>query len=173
MRKSLEAIQRELVTIRTGRASPALIEHLRVDYSGTILPLNQLATITTPSANMLAVTPWDKSGMNTIEKAILKSDLGLTPINDGRMIRINIPPLSEERREELLKVVRRRIEEGKIALRNIRRDAHEELKTQEKDKEISQDEGKQLLNQLQKLTDAFTARIEQTGKDKEKEVMEV
>jgi ribosome recycling factor len=111
--------------------------------------------------------------MGIIEKAILKSDLGLTPINDGRMIRINIPPLSEERRQELLKVVRRRIEEAKIAVRNIRRDALEELKTQEKDKELSQDELKQLQNQLQKVTDAYTVRIEQAGKDKEKEVMEV
>jgi ribosome recycling factor len=173
MRKSLEAVQRELVTIRTGRASPALIEHVKVDYAGSVLPLNQLASITTPNASMLIVQPWDKTSMNIIEKAILKSDLGLTPINDGRMIRINIPPLSEERRQELLKVVRRRIEEGKIAIRNIRRDALEELKTQEKDKEVSQDEFKQLQNQLQKLTDAFTIRIEQAGKDKEKEVMEV
>ncbi|HEX9897188.1 MAG TPA: ribosome recycling factor [Dehalococcoidales bacterium] len=173
MRKSLEAVQRELVTIRTGRASPALIEHVKVDYAGSVLPLNQLASITTPNASMLIVQPWDKTSMNIIEKAILKSDLGLTPINDGRMIRINIPPLSEERRQELLKVVRRRIEEGKIAVRNVRRDALEELKTQEKDKEISQDEFKQLQNQLQKLTDAFTTRIEQAGKDKGKEVMEV
>jgi ribosome recycling factor len=172
MRKSLEVVQRELVTIRTGRASPALIEHVKVDFAGSVLPLNQLASITTPNANMLAVQPWDKSSMNIIEKAILKSDLGLTPINDGRMIRINIPPLSEERRQELLKVVRRRIEEGKIAIRNVRRDALEDLKTQEKDKDISQDELKHLQNQLQKLTDAFTVRIEQAGKDKEKEVME-
>jgi len=173
MRKSLDVIQRELVTIRTGRASPALIEHVKVDYAGSVLPLNQLASITTPNASMLIVQPWDKSSMNIIEKAILKSDLGLTPINDGRMIRINIPQLSEERRQELLKVVRRRIEEGKIAVRNVRRDALEELKTQEKDKNISQDELKQLQNQLQKLTDTFIARIEQAGKDKEKEVMEV
>ena len=172
MRKSLEAVQRELVTIRTGRASPALIEHVKVDYAGSVLPLNQLASITTPNASMLIVQPWDKSSLNIIEKAILKSDLGLTPINDGRIIRINIPPLSEERRQELLKVVKRRIEDGKIALRNVRRDALEELKTQEKDKEISQDELKHLQNQLQKLTDAFTVRIEQAGKDKEKEVME-
>jgi ribosome recycling factor len=173
MKKSLEAVQRELGTIRTGRASPALIEHIKVDYAGSVLPLNQLASITTPNASMLLVQPWDRSSMNIIEKAILKSDLGLTPINDGRIIRINIPPLSEERRQELLKVVRRRIEEGKIAVRNIRRDSLEELKNQEKDKEISQDEFKQLQNQLQKLTDAFTVRIEQAGKDKEKEVMEV
>lgn len=173
MRKSLEVIQRELVTIRTGRASPALIEHVKVDYTGSILPLNQLASITSPNASMLVVQPWDKSSMNLIEKAILKSDLGLTPINDGRMIRINIPQLSEERRQELLKVVRRRIEESKVAIRNVRRDALEELKTQEKDKSISQDELKQLQNQLQKLTDTFILRIEQAGKDKEKEVMEV
>jgi ribosome recycling factor len=173
MRKSLDVIQRELVTIRTGRASPALIEHVKVDYAGSVLPLNQLASITTPNASMLIVQPWDKSSMNIIEKAILKSDLGLTPINDGRMIRINIPQLSEERRQELLKVVRRRIEEGKIAVRNVRRDSLEELKTQEKDKNISQDELKQLQNQLQKLTDSFIARIDQAGKDKEKEVMEV
>lgn len=173
MHKSLEALQRELVTIRTGRASPALIEHVKVDYSGSILPLNQLATITSPGPTMLCIQPWDKTAMNIIEKSILKSDLGLTPINDGRMIRINIPPLSEERRTELLKVVRRRIEEAKIAVRNIRRDALEELKTQEKDKDISQDELKQLQNHLQKLTDAYTVRVEQAGKDKEKEVMEV
>jgi ribosome recycling factor len=173
MRKSLESVQRELLTIRTGRASPSLIEHVKVDYGGSVLPLNQLASITTPNASMLAVQPWDKTNMNVIEKAILKSDLGLTPINDGRLIRINIPPLSEERRQELLKVVKRRIEEGKIAIRNIRRDALEELKTQEKEKDISQDECKQLQNQLQKLTDGFTIRIEQAGKDKGKEVMEV
>ena len=122
---------------------------------------------------MLTVQPWDKNSMGIIEKAILKSDLGLTPINDGRVIRINIPPLSEERRQELLKVVKRRIEEGKIAIRNIRRDGLEELKTQEKNKDISQDELKHLQNQLQKLTDAFIVRIEQAGEDKEKEVMEV
>jgi ribosome recycling factor len=173
MRKSLEALQRELATIRTGRASPALIEHVRVDYSGSILPLNQLATISSPGPNMLCVQPWDKTAMNIIEKSILKSDLGLTPINDGRMIRINIPSLSEERRQELLKVVRRRIEEAKIAVRNIRRDALEELKTQKKNKDLSQDELKQLQNQLQKVTDAYMVRVEQAGKDKEEEVMEV
>lgn len=173
MQKSVEAVQRELATIRTGRASPALIEHIKVDYAGAILPLNQLATISAPSASMLLVQPWDKSSVASIDKAILKSDLGLTPVTDGRGLRINIPPLSEERRQELLRVVRRRIEEGKIAIRNIRRDALEELKTQEKNKEVSQDELKYRQNQLQKLTDAYTVRIELAGKDKEKEVMEV
>jgi len=173
MGKTLEVIQKELASIRTGRASPVLIEHLRVDYSGTVLPLNQLATISTPGASMLLVQPWDKSSISSIEKAILKSELGLTPVTDSRGIRINIPPLSEERRQELLKVVHRRIEEGKIAVRNVRRDALEELKNQEKNKEISQDEHKHLQTQLQKLTDTYTLRIEQLGKDKEKEVMEV
>jgi ribosome recycling factor len=173
MKKSVEAIQRELATIRTGRASPALIEHVKVDYAGAVLPLNQLASITTPGPNMLVVQAWDRNSMNSIEKAILKSELGLTPINDGRVIRINIPPLSEERRQDLLKIVRRRVEEGRVAIRNVRRDALEELKAQEKNKDISQDQHKQLQNQLQKLTDHYIALVEQAGKDKEKEVMEV
>jgi ribosome recycling factor len=173
MRKSVEAVQKELATIRTGHASPSLIEHLKIEYAGAILPLDQLATISAPQANLLIVQPWDKAGISNIEKAILKSELGLNPMNDGRVIRINIPPLSEERRQELLKVVRRHIEEGKIALRNVRRDALEDLKSQEKDKEISQDEHKHLQNQLQKLIDIYTIKMEQVGKDKEKEVMAV
>jgi ribosome recycling factor len=173
MKKSVEAIQKELSTIRTGHASPSLIEHLKIEYAGAILPLNQLASISAPQANMLVVQPWDKGSMSSIEKSIQKSELGLNPINDGRVIRISIPPLSEERRQELLKIVHRRIEEGKIALRNVRRDAQEELKTQEKDKDISQDEHKLLQNQLQKITDTYTVNMEQLGKDKEKEVMAV
>ncbi len=173
MKKSLEVVQRELSTIRTGRASPALIEHVRVEYAGAVLPLIQVASITAPTPSQLNIQPWDKTALNAIEKSILKSELGLTPINDGRIVRINIPALTEERRVELLKVVRRRIEEGKVALRNVRRDAHEELKTQEKNKDISQDEQKQLLAQLQKITDRYTVLAEQAGKDKEKEVMEV
>jgi ribosome recycling factor len=173
MKKSVEAIEKELVTIRTGRASPSLIEHLRVEYAGTILPLNQLASISAPQANLLVVQPWDKGSMSSIEKAIQKSELGLNPINDGRVIRIAIPPLNEERRQELLKIVHRRIEEGRIALRNVRRDALEELKNQDKNKEISPDEHKLLQNQLQKLTDTYTVNMEQHGKNKEKEVMAV
>jgi ribosome recycling factor len=173
MKKSIEAIQKELSSIRTGHASPSLIEHLKIEYAGAVLPLNQLASISAPQANLLVVQAWDKGSFSSIEKAILKSELGLNPINDGRVIRINIPPLSEERRQELLKIVHRRIEEGKIALRNIRRDAQEELKTQEKDKDISQDEHKLLQNQLQKITDTYTVNMEQLGKDKEKEVMAV
>ena len=173
MKKSIEAIQKELVSIRTGHASPSLIEHLRIEYAGTVLPLNQLASISAPQANLLVVQAWDKASISSIEKSIQKSELGLNPINDGRVIRITIPPLSEERRQELLKIVHRRIEEGKIALRNVRRDAQEDLKTQEKNKEISQDEHKQYQNQLQKITDTYTVHMEQLGKDKEKEVMAV
>jgi len=173
MKKSIEAIQKELTSIRTGHASPTLIEHLRVDYAGTVLPLNQLASITAPQANLLVVQPWDKGSMSSIEKATQKSELGLNPINDGRVIRITIPSLNEERRQELLKIVHRRIEEGKVAIRNERRDALEKLKSQEKEKEISQDEHKLLQSQLQKITDAYTVNMEKIGKDKEKEVMAV
>ncbi|HXX59537.1 MAG TPA: ribosome recycling factor [Dehalococcoidales bacterium] len=173
MKKTLEAVQREFTTIRTGRASPSLIEHLKVEYAGTTLPLIQLAGISTPTPSQLVVQPWDKNAISPIDKAIQKSELGLNPINDGRVIRINIPPLNEERRQSLLKIVKRHIEEGKIALRNVRRDAQEELKKQEKDKLISEDVHKQLQVQLQKITDRYTMLIEQAGKDKEKEVMEV
>jgi ribosome recycling factor len=173
MKKTLEAVQRELTTIRTGRASPALIEHLKVEYAGTTLPLIQLAGISTPTPSQLVVQPWDKNAINSIDKAIQKSELGLNPINDGRIIRINIPPLNEERRQSLMKIVKKHIEEGKIALRNVRRDAQEDLKRQEKDKTISEDVHKQLQVQLQKVIDRYTLLIEQAGKDKEKEVMEV
>ncbi|HXY74414.1 MAG TPA: ribosome recycling factor, partial [Dehalococcoidales bacterium] len=142
-------------------------------YAGTTLPLIQLAGISTPTPSQLVVQPWDKNAISPIDKAIQKSELGLNPINDGRVIRINIPPLNEERRQSLLKIVKRHIEEGKIALRNVRRDAQEELKKQEKDKLISEDVHKQLQVQLQKITDRYTMLIEQAGKDKEKEVMEV
>jgi ribosome recycling factor len=173
MKRSIEAVHKELTTIRTGHASPALIEHLKIDYAGAILPLNQLGTITAPQANQLLIQPWDKNAISAIEKSIQKSELGLNPINDGRLIRITIPSLNEERRKELLKIVHSRIEEGKIAIRNVRRDAQEELKKQEKNKEISQDEHKAFQNQLQKITDAYTLNMEQLGKDKEKEVMAV
>ena len=173
MRKSVEVERRELATIRTGHATPDLIEHLRVDYAGTPMTLNQIASISASGARLLVIQPWDPGSMESIEKAILKSDLGLNPTNDGRVIRINIPPLTEERRQELIKVVRRRVEEGRIAIRNLRREAMDELKTREKDKEISQDEHKRILNQLQQLTDSFIAEVEQIGRDKEVEVMEV
>jgi ribosome recycling factor len=173
MRKSLEILQKELGTIRTGHASPSLIEHLRVDYAGVPTPLNQIASISAPEARLLVIQPWDRSSIDIIEKAVLKSDLGLNPASDGRVIRINVPPLTEERRQDLIKVVRRRVEEGRVAIRNLRREAMEELKTAEKNKDISQDENKRLQNQLQKLTDSFMSDIEEIAREKEVEVMQV
>ncbi len=172
MQKSVELLRRELATIRTGRASPALIEHLKIEYAGVPTPLNQLAGISAPGVSLLVIQPWDRSSIHNIEKAILKSDLGLTPVSDGNLIRLNIPPLTEERRQELVKMVRRRVEEKKIVIRNLRREAMDGLKDSEKDKEISQDEHKRVLAQLQKLTDSFIANTEQIGRDKETELME-
>ena len=173
MKKSLELLKQELATIRTGRATPALIEHLRIEYAGVPTPLNQLAGISAPGASLLIIQPWDQGSVHSIEKAILKSDMGLTPINDGSVIRLNIPPLSEERRQELVKVVQRKIEGKKITIRNLRREAMDGLKGLEKTKDISQDEHKRALTQLQKLTDSFIADAEQIGRDKEAELKEV
>ena len=173
MQRSFEALNRELATIRTGHATPALIEHIKVEYAGVPTPLNQIAGISAPGASLLVIQPWDPASLHSIEKAILKSDLGLNPASDGRVIRLNIPPLSEERRHELIKVVRKRVEERKVAIRNLRREAMDELKGLEKDKDMSQDEYKRALNQLQKLTDSFIADTERIGQDKEAELMEV
>jgi len=173
MQKTAEGLKQELATIRTGRATPTLIEHIRVDYAGVPTPLNQVAGISAPEARLLVIQPWDKSSIRSIEKAILTSDLGLNPVSDGNIIRINVPPLSEERRQELIKVVRRRIEERRIAVRNLRREAMDELKELEKNKDMSQDEHKRALNQLQKLTDSFIADTEQMGRDKEAELIQV
>ena len=163
----------ELATIRTGHATPALIEHMKVEYAGVPTPLNQIAGISAPGARLLVIQPWDRGSIPSIEKAILRSDLGLNPTTDGNVIRLNLPPLSEERRQELTKMVRRRVEERKIVIRNLRRDAMGELKGLEKNKDISQDEHKRALDQLQKLTDSFIANIEQIARDKEAELMEV
>ena len=164
-------MENELATIRTGRTTPALIEHIKVEYAGVLTPLNQVGSISAPEARLLVIQPWDKSSIGNIEKAIQASDLGLNPVSDGNVIRINIPLLSEERRQELIKVVRRRIEERRIAIRNLRREVMDELKESEKNKDISQDEHKRILNQLQKLTDSFIANIEQVGRDKEAELL--
>jgi len=169
----MEILQKELGSIRTGHASPSLIEHLRVDYAGVSTPLNQIASISAPEARLLVIQPWDRSSIDLIEKAVLKSDLGLNPANDGRVIRIQIPQLTEERRQELIKVVRRRVEEGRVAIRNLRREAMEELKIAEKNKDISQDENKRFQNQLQKLTDSFISDIDEIAREKEVEVMQV
>lgn len=173
MRASVGGLKKELATIRTGHATPALIEHVRVEYAGVPTPLNQIAGISAPEVRLLVIQPWDKSSIRDIEKAILKSDLGLNPSSDGNVIRISIPQLSEERRQELIKVMRKRIEERRITVRNLRHGAMNELKDLEKNKEIAQDEHKRALNQLQKLTDSFMTDIEQIGRDKEVELMEV
>ncbi len=173
MRTSIGVLKQELATIRTGHATPALIEHIKVEYAGVPTPLIQIAGISAPGARLLVIQPWDKGSIHNIEKAILKSDLGLTPSSDGSVIRLNIPPLTEERRQELTKLVRKRVEERRIVIRNLRREAVDELKRLEKDKEISQDELKRALDQLQKLTDSFIADAERIGQDKEAELMEV
>jgi len=173
MEKSIEVLQVELGSIRTGRATPALVEHIKVEYAGVPTPLNQLAGIYAPEARLLVVQPWDRSSIRDVEKAILKSDLGLTPTSDGTLVRISIPPLTEERRQELTKAVRKRVEEGKVAIRNLRREAMEELRGLEKNKNISQDELKRALDQLQKLTDSFIADTERIGRDKEAQLTEV
>ena len=173
MRASVEGLKKELATIRTGHASPALIEHIKVEYAGVPTPLNQIAGISAPEARLLVIQPWDRTSLASIEKAILKSDLGLNPSSDGNVIRLSLPPLSEERRQELTKVVRKRAEERKVAIRNLRHEAMAELKGLEKNKDISQDEHKRALEQLQKLTDSFISDIEQIAQDKEAELMEV
>jgi ribosome recycling factor len=173
MQASAEGLKIELATIRTGHATPALIEHIKVDYAGVPTPLNQIAAISAPGARLIVIQPWDLGTISSIGKAILKSDLGLNPITSGNVIRLNLPPLSEERRQELTRVVRKRVEERKIMIRNLRHDAMGELKGLEKNKGISQDEHKRALEQLQKLTDRFIADIEQIAGDKEAELMEV
>jgi len=173
MEKSVEVLRAELASIRTGHATPALVEHIKVEYAGVPTPLKQLASISVPEARLIVIQPWDRSSIGNIEKAILKSDLGLNPTSDGSLVRISIPPLTEERRQELIKVVRKRVEEGRIAIRNLRREAMDEMKQMEKDKDISQDEHKRSLDQLQKLTNSLIANAEQVGQDKEAELAEV
>ncbi|MBI3040534.1 MAG: ribosome recycling factor [Chloroflexi bacterium] len=173
MQKAVEGLKKELAVIRTGHATPTLIEHIKVEYASVLTPLNQIAGISAPEARLLVIQPWDKSSIRSIEKAILTSDLGLNPVSDGNVIRISIPLLSEERRQELIRVVRRRIEERKIAVRNLRREAVDELKEAEKNKDLSQDEHKRALDQLQKLTDSFIADTEQIGREKEAELARV
>jgi ribosome recycling factor len=173
MKAVSEGLRQELATIRTGRASPALVEHLKVDYAGVATPLNQLAGITAPEARLLVIQPWDPDSLHGIEQAILKSDLSLNPLNDGRLIRLNIPLLSEERRQELTRIVHKRLEERRVAVRNLRRDALEELKKAEKAKTISQDESRRAQEQLQKITDIHIVVAEKIAQEKEKELLTV
>ena len=163
----------ELAKIRTGKASPALIENIKVDYYGTPTPLKQLAGISTPEYRLLVVQPWDKTAMKDIEKAIISADLGLNPNNDGNFIRIPIPSLTEERRKELVKLVHRYGEDAKIAIRNVRRDANDDIKSLEKEKEISEDQSHISLKEIQELTDEKTKVIDEIIAAKEKEIMEV
>ena len=172
MRKANAALERELASIRTGRASPALVEKVKVEYYGVPTPLDQLATITTPEARLLLIQPWDRASLVSIEKALLKSDLGLSPTSDGHVLRLAIPPLTEERRNELVKIVKRRVEEGRVALRNIRRDILEELRKLEKEGGISQDDSKRAQTELQNVTDRYLENMNRLGETKEKEVWE-
>jgi len=173
MKKALEALKNDLSTIRTGRASPALVEQLLVEAYDMVSPLIQLATIAAPEPRLLTINPFDASTMPNIEKAIMKSDLGLTPNNDGKLIRLPIPPLTEERRKDLAKRVHKRVEEAHIAIRNIRHHALDDLKEWEKEKLISEDEHRRGRDQLQELTDKYVAQADGIGKTKEKDVMEI
>jgi len=173
MDKAIQSFSRELATIRAGKASPSLLDKVSVDYYGVATPIIQLAGISVPEPRLLVIQPYDKSIMKDIEKAILASDLGLTPSNDGSVIRITIPPLTEERRRELVKLVKKYSEDAKVAVRNIRRDANDELKKLEKNGEITEDELRGYTDDVQKLTDEHVAKIDGITKEKEKELMEV
>ena len=173
MKKSISLLKEELATIRAGKANPKLIDKIQVSYYGTMTPLNQIANISVPEPRMLVVQPWDANALKDIERAILTSDLGINPTNDGKIIRLVIPVLTEERRKELLKVVKREIENSKIAVRNIRRDTNDEIKKLEKQSEISKDELKRAEEEMQKLTDRYVSIIDDIFKDKEIEILEV
>ncbi|GAP08250.1 MAG TPA: ribosome recycling factor [Anaerolinea thermolimosa] len=173
MKGALQSLEEDLAGIRTGRASPALVERLQVEYYGVPTPLMQLASISVPEARVLLIRPFDASSLKAIERAILASELGLTPNNDGKAIRLNIPPLTEERRRELVKVVNNRLEEARVAVRNVRRDLMKELREFEKEKLISEDDLKKAEEELQKATDRFIQEIDEVGQRKEKEIMEV
>ncbi|WP_028561402.1 ribosome recycling factor [Paenibacillus pinihumi] len=172
MEKAIGALKRDLSTLRAGRATPALLDRVQVDYYGSMTPVNQLANINTPDSRTLLIQPWDKSSLAAIEKAIMKSDLGLTPSNDGSAIRIGIPALTEERRAELVKSTKKFGEESKVAVRNIRRDANDDIKKLEKT-DISEDESRRHQDDIQKLTDRFIAEVDKVLVSKEKEIMEV
>ena len=173
MQKSVEATQRSFNTIRTGRANAAILDRVMVDYYGTETPLKALSNISTPDASTIMIQPYDKGSMGQIEKAIGMSDVGLTPNNDGQVIRLNIPPLTEERRKELVKLAGKMAEEGKVAIRNIRRDAIDDVRKQEKNSDISEDESRGLQDDIQKVTDEFTKKIDELLAAKEKDIMTV
>jgi ribosome recycling factor len=173
MTRTIEVLKKDFASIRTGRASLALLDGILVNYYDTQTPLQQLATLSIPESRQITIQPWDQKIIPDIEKAILKSDLGLTPSNNGKIIRIIIPPLTEERRKQLVKAVKKKAEEAKVAIRNIRRDANDELKKLEKDKQLSEDEAKKSHDEVQKVTDTYISKVDDVLKLKEKEIMEV
>ncbi len=173
MEKAIAVLQADLAAIRAGRANPAILDKVSVEYYGVPTPVQQVGTVAVPEPRTITIQPWDASILKEIEKAILKSDIGITPSNDGKTIRLNFPPLTEERRKELVKGISKRGEEGKVAIRNIRRDALEGFKKQKKDGEITEDDLKNLETQIQKLTDKFVAQVDTVISAKEKEILEV
>jgi ribosome recycling factor len=173
MQKAIDGLARELATIRAGRATTALLDNITVDYHGTSVPLYQLGTMSIPEANLIIIQPWDRTSLRDIERAILTANVGLNPANDGNIIRVVIPPLSEERRMELVKLVSKKVEERRIAIRNVRRDGIEKLREMEKNKEISQDELKSNAKKIDQLTEACVDRVSELGQSKEQEIQEI
>ncbi len=173
MIKTVDALEEDLRSVRTGRASPALVERVMVEYYGSPTPLKQLAVISAPEPQLLVIRPYDPGSITVIEKGILQSDLGLNPSNDGRVVRLPIPRLTEERRKEMAKMIKRRVEEAKIAARNIRRDALDDMRGFENEKLISEDDLKRGQDELQKLTDRYTEKVDEIGQRKEREIMEI
>jgi ribosome recycling factor len=173
MKKAVEALKQDLAAIRTGRASSALVERINVDYYGAPTPINQVCQISVPEARLIIIQPYERKLLTDIEKAIQRSDLGINPNNDGQVIRLNIPPLSEERRRDMVKTLHKKLDEHKVAIRNIRRDIQDKLQDREKKKEISEDELKRSKDRLQKLTDRYIDEMDKVGKSKEQEILEV
>ncbi len=173
MGRTIAALQRDLTSLRTGRATPSLIENVAVDYYGSPTPLKQIASISAPDARAILIQPWDKQALNEIERSLMRSEMGFNPSNDGSMITVPIPPLNQERRQELVRLLKRKIEEGKVSIRNVRRDGLESLRKMERDKAISQDENRRSQDQLQKTTDAHIKNIDQVSSTKETEILQV
>jgi ribosome recycling factor len=173
MKKAVDAAVRDLAAIRTGHAHVGLLDHIKVEYFGTTMPINQMATVAAPEARLLTIQPWDRNAMSAIEKALQKSDLGVMPSNDGAMIRINLPPLTEQRRKDMIKLVAKRVEEGHVAVRNIRRDAIDHVKKLVTSKEASENDQRRAQDQLQKLTDRYIGEMDARRRDKEAELAEV
>lgn len=171
MEKAIEALKKDLSRIRTGRASVSLLDGLRVQYYGSLVPLNQVASVAVPESRLITIQPWDIKAIGEIEKAVLKSELGLTPANDGKMIRINIPPLTEERRRDLVKVIKKMAEESRVALRNIRRESNESIKEMKKDRVVSEDDFFKGQDEVQKITKEFIEKVDRISEEKEKEIL--